>query len=77
MKSTTKHYTLRYDNNERLNFETFVEVPEIGSCCFHPFKTCSELRNYYSAKTSVVGKAIRWSNDWVIEAFINRQVLFK
>ena len=78
MKSLTKHYSLQYDNAERFHFETFVEVPEIGLCSFFSCLTCSKLTNHYTSfKPRVVGKALRWTKEFTVEAFVNRVVAYK
>ena len=78
MKSTTKHYTLEYDDREVLQFETLVKVPVIGYCTFYAFKTCSSLVCHLAGyRPRTVGKAFRLSKAFVVDAFINRVVTYR
>lgn len=78
MKSTTKHYTLEYDDREVLHFETLVQVPIIGYCTFYAFKICSSLvYHLYGPRPRTVGKAFRLSKAFVVDVFINRVVTYR
>lgn len=78
MKSMTKHYTLVYDNVETIGFETLVEVPLIGYCVFYAFKICSNVTCHWAGSNPrIIGKAFRFSKDFVVEVFINRIVRYR
>ena len=72
------YYKIAYDECSVVDFDTLVEVPNIGYCTFYAFTVCSDLLfHHLTRKPDNLGKVFRFNKDYIVDVFVNRAVVYK